>query len=216
MPISASGAKVTWSTEVFDTNNNFDLDNERFMPTVAGKYLLTANVLFDNLPNNYNYFVTIRKNGTDYKAGSLSPETGSGNGQSMSTISAVFDANGTTDYFEVYVYTQGACDVYGASNYTYFTGSLIGGGGNVTSSVPAGTISAFNLTTCPIGWIPADGTNSTPDLRGVFIRGMETFDGGTSYNDRDPDRSGSATLGTIVTGKQIGRASCRERVYVLV
>jgi hypothetical protein len=28
---------LTWSTESFDTNNNFDLSTGRFTPTVAGK-----------------------------------------------------------------------------------------------------------------------------------------------------------------------------------
>ena len=64
------------------------------------------------------------------------------------------------------------------------------------SSVPAGTVAAFNLTTCPAGWIPADGTNNTKDLRGVFIRGMESFNAGATSTTTDPDRSGSNTLGS--------------------
>jgi hypothetical protein len=42
------------------------------------------------------------------------------------------------------------------------------------SSVPANTISAFYLTNCPTGWILANGSSGTPDLRGVFIRGAGT------------------------------------------
>jgi hypothetical protein len=38
--------------------------------------------------------------------------------------------------------------------------------------VPANAVMAFNLTSCPPGWILADGTSGTPDLRGAFIRGM--------------------------------------------
>jgi hypothetical protein len=53
--------------------------------------------------------------------------------------------------------------------------SSVGGG----SSVPAGTVAAFNLTTCPSGWIPADGTSGTVDLRGYFIRGYGTNTDGT-------------------------------------
>jgi len=40
--------------------------------------------------------------------------------------------------------------------------------------VPANTISAFYQSTCPNGWILADGTSGTPDLRGIFIRGAGT------------------------------------------
>ncbi|MDQ1343498.1 MAG: hypothetical protein QG650_217 [Patescibacteria group bacterium] len=46
----------------------------------------------------------------------------------------------------------------------------------LSSATPAGAVMAFNLTTCPTGWAPADGTGSRPDLRGQFIRGMNTFD----------------------------------------
>ena len=41
-------------------------------------------------------------------------------------------------------------------------------------SVPVNTISAFNQATCPAGWILANGTSGTPDLRGIFIRGAGT------------------------------------------
>jgi hypothetical protein len=39
--------------------------------------------------------------------------------------------------------------------------------------VPAGAIMAFNLATCPTGWIAANGTNGTPDLRWEFVRGLD-------------------------------------------
>ncbi|MFA6463583.1 MAG: hypothetical protein WCV55_01100 [Candidatus Paceibacterota bacterium] len=67
------------------------------------------------------------------------------------------------------------------------------------SSAPAGIVAAFNLTTCPSGWIPSDGTNGTRDLRGVFVRGMESFNGtltNPTISDRDPDRTGTSTLGS--------------------
>ena len=37
--------------------------------------------------------------------------------------------------------------------------------------VPSGAIMAFYLASCPTGWIEANGSSSTPDLRGIFIRG---------------------------------------------
>lgn len=39
--------------------------------------------------------------------------------------------------------------------------------------VPTGAIMAFSLSACPTGWALADGTSGTPDLRGVFIRGLD-------------------------------------------
>ena len=44
-------------------------------------------------------------------------------------------------------------------------------GGDGTS---VGTISAFNLSTCPTGWTLANGSSGTPDLRGEFIRGLDS------------------------------------------
>jgi hypothetical protein len=41
-------------------------------------------------------------------------------------------------------------------------------------STPIGTVAAFNLAACPTGWIPSNGTSGTPDLRGEFIRGLDS------------------------------------------
>jgi hypothetical protein len=42
------------------------------------------------------------------------------------------------------------------------------------SDMPIGAVVAFNTATCPSGWVAADGTSSTPDLRGEFIRGLDS------------------------------------------
>lgn len=44
----------------------------------------------------------------------------------------------------------------------------------IASNTPTWAIMAFNLSTCPSGWIAADGTSGTPDLRGEFIRGLDS------------------------------------------
>jgi len=49
----------------------------------------------------------------------------------------------------------------------YVNGSLI-------SNVPEGAVVAFNSADCPPGWIPANGSAGTPDLRGLFVRGAGT------------------------------------------
>ncbi len=58
------------------------------------------------------------------------------------------------------------------------------------SNIPVGFIWSFNLSTCPSGWIAADGTNSTPDLRWQFLRWINTFDWWTTTRadwNQDPD-----------------------------
>jgi hypothetical protein len=63
------------------------------------------------------------------------------------------------------------------SKYYYYNRTAwveVGSGASGSSSgstVPANTVSAFNQETCPAGWVLADGTGGTPDLRGIFIRG---------------------------------------------
>ncbi|MBE7439797.1 MAG: tail fiber protein [Spirochaetales bacterium] len=54
---------------------------------------------------------------------------------------------------------------------------------NFQMAAPEGAIMAFYLSACPDGWILADGTNSTPDLRGRFVRGRDPG----NATSRDPD-----------------------------
>jgi len=116
--------KITWDTEVFDTNNNFDsTTNERFTPTVPGKYIVTLNVECEAVPNQGTCISDIYKNG-----GSMSltrTQNGTGATNDMETVAtAVLDMNGTTDYLEGYAFTSGTV-VGGGSDRTLFTGALI-------------------------------------------------------------------------------------------
>jgi len=54
---------------------------------------------------------------------------------------------------------------------------------NFAIAAPEGAVMAFYLTGCPQGWAPADGTNGTPDLRGMFIRGRDDIGTGAAGND---------------------------------
>jgi len=40
-----------------------------------------------------------------------------------------------------------------------------------SADIPSGMYAPFKGPTCPSGWLPADGTNGTADLRGQFVRG---------------------------------------------
>ena len=64
---------------------------------------------------------------------------------------------------------------------------------NFAVAAPAGLVAAFYLSACPTGWVAADGDNSTPDLRGRFIRGMDDMNGSAGTAGVDPD--GVRTLG---------------------
>lgn len=61
---------------------------------------------------------------------------------------------------------------------------------NAGASIPSGAVMSFYLTSCPAWWKPADGTDSTPDLRGVFVRWLNSFDDGATTREdgyQDPD-----------------------------
>jgi len=111
--------KLTYDTELFDTNNNFS--SSRFTPTVAGYYQINASIniaaIGDSLCNLY-------KNGTVYQWGCY---TGAGQGLSVGVSSLVY-LNGTSDYVEIYIYTGGTT-VYGdaVGKFTWFNGCLLRG-----------------------------------------------------------------------------------------
>lgn len=49
---------------------------------------------------------------------------------------------------------------------------VIKGCGSSTSGIPSGAVLAFNLASCPTGWIVSDGTPGTVDLQGKNIIGV--------------------------------------------
>ena len=118
--ISASTqTKITFDTEVFDTNSNFA--SNRFTPTVAGYYQVTGG--FSSVPSGAitRIILSIYKNGSViYTASDLLVS-----GYRFSGTGLVY-CNGSTDYIEMYVLIVGASPVLeaGSSN-TFFNGSMV-------------------------------------------------------------------------------------------
>jgi hypothetical protein len=119
---SSTFTKATFTTEEFDTNSNFA--SSRFTPTVAGYYQLSAGVVM-SATGQTNSIVALYKNGSDYKRfGSINPTTALSNFTGTGSITVY--ANGTTDYFEIYIYTTGTSPAtYGGQNLTWFTGAMV-------------------------------------------------------------------------------------------
>jgi hypothetical protein len=121
-------AKANINSELFDTDNCYDNStNYRFTPTTAGKYALQAGVLFESVTDGTQGRLYIRKNGSELiLTRHHSAETGSFFNLNCSIIA---DANGTSDYFEVFVYhDEGSnLNISGGTIRTYFGGfKLIG------------------------------------------------------------------------------------------
>lgn len=125
---SGVNTKLTWSTERFDTNNNFASD--RFTPTRPGKYLMYAQLACVN-NNSSGCIISLVKNGS----------TALGHGYDRATsgiaqVMALVDLNGSGDYVETFATNHGGTSIAGYTVYTYFTGTLIasgngmGGGGS--------------------------------------------------------------------------------------
>jgi len=112
--------KVNFQTEEYDTNNNFA--SSRFTPTVAGYYILSSTIAFTG-PVTTESVIVLYRNGSAYKYGSdIVPTT-------MYITQGTWQvyANGSTDYFEIYVYQNSARDANAGQSQSFFTGSMVRG-----------------------------------------------------------------------------------------
>jgi hypothetical protein len=119
---NAVATKINFDTETFDTNNNFDTSNGRFIPTVAGYYQINLTI---SLQISGNALGMLYKNGSHYLGAVTTGIVAISN--SLATQSCVVSMNGSTDYLEGYVYqgTGGAVNSNNDSRFMQFSGSLI-------------------------------------------------------------------------------------------
>lgn len=124
---SATETKITFGTEEFDVGGHYDAANSKFQPTVAGKYHLstTLQVATANVLDQNGFFIRIFKNGASVaECVVIFSANATVHSNSVSTI---VDANGSTDYFEVYVSILGAGDktISGGTTQTWFCGERV-------------------------------------------------------------------------------------------
>jgi hypothetical protein len=112
--------KILFQTEEFDTNNNFS--SSTFTPTVAGYYQFNATVTLAS-PVAGIVVTHLYKNGASFKR--LAATTNSSSYGSNG--SAIVYANGTTDYFEIYLYQNsgGSINTNADQPATYFNACLV-------------------------------------------------------------------------------------------
>ena len=121
--VSPNGStKVTFNTELFDTNSNFDsTTNYRFTPNVAGYYQINFMLCFPTGANNC--ISQLYKNGSLYLTGTRVDSSSTG---FNSMVSDLVYFNGTTDYVEGYGYTSGTTFAGGATGAVCrFSGFLV-------------------------------------------------------------------------------------------
>lgn len=101
--------KVPFNTEVFDTNGCYDnATNYRFTPTTAGKYLIYGHLwsyMNSTASQSSQFRTALYKNGTEEDTATVLQGTSGNNIQQENAINIVSiqEANGSTDYFEIYV-----------------------------------------------------------------------------------------------------------------
>jgi len=152
---------LTWSTEAFDTNNNFDTGNGRFTPTVAGKYLATVNVVCNDA-SSYCQAI-LRKNGTIIASNYGRTTTTNAAG----IVTTIVDMNGSTDYLDAAVWNASGTTIGGGASQTYFTASLLGGGGGGSGAEVSFTATlAANTPINNATWTDIGGYTENSDVGG--------------------------------------------------
>jgi hypothetical protein len=119
--------KVNFGGETFDTNNNFA--SSRFTPTVEGYYQLNSNVRIDGGSGTGECMIVLYKNGNEYGRGWNSQGTVITTDFWSMNVSDIAYANGTTDYFEVYIQQGSGSNrtILGFGNISYFSGCMVRG-----------------------------------------------------------------------------------------
>lgn len=106
--------KVPLNTEYWDTDNAFNTSTYRFQPAVAGYYWLNG-----NLAATYTSAYIV---GNFAYNGSLNQSFGGATVAWFQTGSAMYYFNGSTDYAELYIYSDYA---YGQNFSTWMQGALV-------------------------------------------------------------------------------------------
>lgn len=102
--ITAAGSaytKVTWAAKTYDGNTDFDIaTNHRYTPLDAGLYEFQIEVDWESVSDLAQYFVSLHKNGAIFQEFIF---TASGTAARTHQAEAMAQANGSTDFFELFV-----------------------------------------------------------------------------------------------------------------
>lgn len=130
-PTAAAITKVNLQSEEYDLDNWFDsTTNYRYTPQQAGFYFFNAAVNTITSGTGQSYLLCwLYKNGVRAKAGSASYVSANSFGLSAGGGWFIY-ANGSSDYFELYVQAAGTALTTG-SDYTFLSGVYLGASPNI-------------------------------------------------------------------------------------
>lgn len=116
--------KLPLNVEEFDTANCFDsTTNYRFTPNVAGYYQINGKFTTQSTTTSDFIFCTVYRNGSETSRGSH--EMPALANYPTSIVCALVYLNGTTDYVELYAYSNATRNVQGGLAFTSFSSALV-------------------------------------------------------------------------------------------
>lgn len=123
----AAATKLLYDSEEWDASAWFDLPNARYFPPRAGIFRLSAFQRVSGLVASYLFLYVYKNNSLHRVLGGSPPGTGGGYAASAGG-SALVQANGTTDYFEVWAqHAEGSLMAFSTGvAYSYFQGEMVG------------------------------------------------------------------------------------------
>ncbi|NCN95478.1 MAG: hypothetical protein GW917_02020, partial [Bdellovibrionales bacterium] len=203
IPTPSAYSLLTWEAEAYDIGDSFDLSTERFMPTKAGKYLITLRVATSTAMPDQTYLQTaIFKNGSEV---STEWTYTSVLGQGLISVSYLADMNGSTDYLEFKALTSASSQtIRSESRYTRVEGFLVSGGtggGGGGSADHLGNHTATQNLIMGSNWISGDGGNEGLRVDSTGNIGIGTSTPGRLLQVEGPMRVvASALPGSPVAG----------------
>ena len=119
---SSTYTKITYGTELFDTNSMYDAANSRFQPTISGYYQINAGFGEGLSTANMTLYVLLKKTGTTIaQMQTVQPTAWYNNVQ----VSMLVYMNGTTDYIEVFGFAGSTYSNQTNAYTNWFNGSLV-------------------------------------------------------------------------------------------
>jgi len=120
---SGTATKLTFATEVYDSDSKYDTSTSRFTPGEAGKFFLFLNSRFnaDNgSTSSQQYEVRIYKNGAQQSPTMINGVYDVTAQIVTNNLSGIVTSSNSTDYFEIYAYLDG-------TNRAVYTSRIFGG-----------------------------------------------------------------------------------------
>ena len=118
---SSTWTKGAFALEEYDTNSNFNTTNYRFLPTVAGYYQISCTGLVTGSASDR--YMQLYKNGTGISPSAFYVQFNVSSSNIILSFSNLLYLNGSTDYLELWYYSDGASPSLNSSG-THFQGFL--------------------------------------------------------------------------------------------